>query len=211
MEQAANVGDTRKLYQLIRMQSQSSTAVSEINKDITGTVITDFESRKIRWMEHFEWLLNHDAPPTPNILPDPPTTVNLPVYTVNCDPPSALEITDVINSLKNKKSPGEDGICAEIFKASSPSISNWLEDIFRTVWTTEKIPQDWSDAVILPFSRKVIILFAATIVGSVLSMLQVKSLLYFYSTDFEDSEMNVRDQTKQASDKGEVVQTKFSL
>jgi hypothetical protein len=154
MEQAANVGDTQKLYRLIRQQSKSSNRLPETIRDLTGAVITDSNHRRNRWKEHFDNLLNHTDPPAPNPLLQTPITEDYPIYPVDINPPSVNEIERIIARLKNNKAPGEDGIPAEIFKACLPNISHWLHDIYCEVWAAEVIPQDWSEALLIPFFKK---------------------------------------------------------
>jgi hypothetical protein len=56
--------------------------------------------------------------------------------------------------LKNNKAPGEDGICAEIFKSCFSEVSQWLQRIFQIAWTSETLPQDWREAILIPFPKK---------------------------------------------------------
>jgi hypothetical protein len=154
MEQAANVGDTRKLYKIIGQQSKPSSGISETIRDTSGSVITDCALRRNRWREHFDDLLNHDDPPVSNRLLEPPVTTPSTIYVANLDPPSVLEISTIIHRLRNNKAPGEDAIPPEIFKVCSPTISLWLKDIFNSIWLTEEIPQDWRESVLLPFFKK---------------------------------------------------------
>lgn len=66
-----------------------------------------------RWAEHFDSLLNKINPSDPlvlNALPDLPPSPFLD------DPPMFSEALTAIRSLKNNKSPGPDGIPAEILK-----------------------------------------------------------------------------------------------
>jgi hypothetical protein len=154
MEQAANVGDTRKMYRLIYQHSKSNVTISETIRDSSGTILADRSSQTKRWKEHFEALLNHDDPPTPNVLLQPPVTIKSPVYEIDCSPPTVTEILGIIKRLQNNKAPGEDGITSEILKACSSTIPNWLCDIFNTAWTNEEIPQDWREAILLPFFKK---------------------------------------------------------
>jgi hypothetical protein len=105
-------------------------------------------------MEHFDSLLNHDDPTVAN---GPLDNLVLPVqeqYDVNCFPPSAAEIERVIRRLKNNKASGEDGLPAEVFKTCLPDISEWLQRIFANAWSSEETPQDWSEAILLPFFKK---------------------------------------------------------
>jgi hypothetical protein len=102
MEQATHVGDTRRLCHLIRSQRKSQAAAEKF-RDLSGAVITDFEARSQRWVEHFDLLLNHDDPPLPNELLEPPATITDSVYASNCDPPTVEEIMSVIVRLKTAR------------------------------------------------------------------------------------------------------------
>ncbi len=49
-----------------------------------------------------------------------------------CEAPLSLqEITDAINSLKNNKSPGTDGLTAEFYKAFNKLLSPVLFEVFK--------------------------------------------------------------------------------
>lgn len=152
MEQAASNGDTRKLYRLIRQSSNRSVPVSETIRDANGLIINDLSQRLARWQDHFQTLLNH--PPPTNT--DPTLLVTQPrvEYDASIDPPSLQEVDSAIQKLKTGKSPGEDGIPPEILKCCSGILAPWILRILLLVWEHEVIPQDWSDAIILPFYKK---------------------------------------------------------
>jgi len=57
--------------------------------------------------------------------------------------------------LMNNKAAGEDNILADIFKACPETMPTWIHRIITKIRETETIPQDWSDAVLLPFFKKV--------------------------------------------------------
>lgn len=154
MEQASRNGDSRKLYQLIRHSTKSNTQVSENIQDSHGTMITDLSLRTERWKEHFQTLLNHPPPDSldPTLTSLPPSSSE--EYDVSTDPPTLAEVISAIRKLKNGKAPGEDGLKPEIFKSCSESIAPEILKIIQGIWTTEHIPQDWSDSVILPFYKK---------------------------------------------------------
>ena len=149
MENAAAVGDSRKLYQLLKSTSKGTSVISEAIYDEHGTLITAVEARNDRWKQHFESLLNH--PPITLPLPRLPPQ---PEYECDVEAPSQSEIDSVINSLRNNKAPGQDGIPAEVYKSATGIASPWLHEVIAQVWRTESVPQDWRDAVIVPFHKK---------------------------------------------------------
>ncbi|BHF69592.1 hypothetical protein SprV_0301263800 [Sparganum proliferum] len=68
MERASNVGDTRKLYQLIRQVHGKPSTVSDSVRDVNGGFIADNSAKVERWREHFEHHLNFDTQPTSTLI-----------------------------------------------------------------------------------------------------------------------------------------------
>jgi len=149
MEQAAAVGDTHKMHQLLKLSSKKYSYLSDFILDLQGSLITNLEDRQNRCRDHFKLLLSHDTPPA--LPPQLPCDQE---YECDVSPLAVEEIASVINKLKNNKDPGEDGLPVEIFKCGSQTLSRRLHKIFAQVWQSEELPQDWSDAVILPFFMK---------------------------------------------------------
>ncbi|KAI5726244.1 hypothetical protein M8J77_025735 [Diaphorina citri] len=56
--------------------------------------------------------------------------------------------------LKNNKASGEDGIVAELWKYADNYSILCLQKIIEQIWTTEKLPEDWSTAIIHPIHKK---------------------------------------------------------
>ncbi|BHF76663.1 hypothetical protein SprV_0501976200 [Sparganum proliferum] len=168
MEQASNVGDTRKLYQLIRQVSGKPSTLSDSVRDVNGGFIADNSAKVERWRKHFEHHLNYDTQLTSPLLSSSAESSS-PTYAVPCEPPSEEEIVDVIRKLRNNKAPGEDGIPAEIFKSCVDTLAPWLHElrnnkapgedgipaeIFKSCvdtlapWLHEVIERAWRDEVV---------------------------------------------------------------
>ena len=132
----------------------------------TGAAIADINGNLSRWVEHFTDLLNRE-----NRLPslDAITPANLP-YTINFEPLTRNEITTIINSLKNHKSPSEDGIPAEIYKACSSTLLEPLHSLFCFIWDEEIFPQARGTSILLPIYKKGANLCAKTTEASVCLM-----------------------------------------
>lgn len=62
--------------------------------------------------------------------------------------PSYDEFCKAISCLKNRKTPGSDGIPAEVYKYAGPKIQTRLFELILKVWETETVPQLWKDASI---------------------------------------------------------------
>lgn len=151
MEQANNVGDSKKLFRLIKESLGKSSTVSDVLRDHSGNNITVTSEKLDHWKEYFENLLNRPAPPGgyKQFLP-----ATQPVYQTSIDPPSADEVLAAINKLKCNKAAGKDDINPELLKAGSPTLVPILVDLFRKMWELEKAPSDWNLSVIIPLFKK---------------------------------------------------------
>jgi len=56
--------------------------------------------------------------------------------------------------LKNNKAAGDDGIVAELLKHLGPKSLGELTRIIQDIWTTEKLPESWKNALIVPLHKK---------------------------------------------------------
>jgi len=63
--------------------------------------------------------------------------------------PALAEVEIAINQLSNGKSPGKDGIPAEIFKHGGASLVSGLTNLFVVIWLEGAVPQDFKDASII--------------------------------------------------------------
>ena len=54
---------------------------------------------------------------------------------------------------ENRKSPGGDGIPAEIFKYGGEEILKKLHFVICTIWASETVPQEWKDSLIITLYR----------------------------------------------------------
>ena len=68
--------------------------------------------------------------------------------------PTIIEIQTAIKSLKNNKSPAEDGIPAELFKYGGDIIEQRLLKLFKIIWDKESKPEDWEIAVMIPIHKR---------------------------------------------------------
>nr|VZI30633.1 unnamed protein product [Spirometra erinaceieuropaei] len=111
VEQASNVVDARKIYQLLRQVSGKPSTLSDLVRDVNGGFIADNPVKVERLSVHFEHHLNFDIQPTTPLLSSSVEFFPSTTYTVPCNPCSEGEIVDVIQKLRNNKAPREDGGC----------------------------------------------------------------------------------------------------
>nr|VZI10574.1 unnamed protein product [Spirometra erinaceieuropaei] len=69
-------------------------------------------------------------------------------------PLSEGEVADAIRKLRNKKTPGEDDIPAEVFKSCVDTLSPWLHDLIEQAWRDEVVPDDWGLGILVPILKR---------------------------------------------------------
>ena len=111
-----------------------------------NTLLTDQNDILYPCSEHFKSILNLNAEvdvEAIDSLPQRPTLKEL------SGVPSPAEVRSAIKQMSKGKSPGMDGIPAEIFKHGGPNLVSALTNLFSVVWLNGSVPQDFKDASII--------------------------------------------------------------
>ena len=148
IDQAYTEGNTRGAYHGIRLLKRGYQARTKLIKDAQGRILVNEEEVINRWKEFFESLLNRPNPDDPLDQCETQTAEEL------IPEPTLVEIQASIKSLKNNKSPGEDGIPAELFKYGGDIIEQQFLKLFKIIWNKESKPEDWEIAVMIPIHKK---------------------------------------------------------
>ena len=69
-------------------------------------------------------------------------------------PISEEEIQKAITQLRVGKASGADGISAELLKLGGAEIIRWLTSLFNSIWSSDSIPSDWLNHLIVPLYKK---------------------------------------------------------
>ena len=99
--------------------------------------------------EHFSEVLNRPPPPTEADIQEAETDLD-----VNSNPPGKEEIIAAIKSLKNGKFPGQDNLSTEVFKADPQLAADLPQPLFADIWEGMKLPEDWTERVIVQIPKK---------------------------------------------------------
>ena len=67
---------------------------------------------------------------------------------------SFLQRWRAIAALKCEKTPGKDGIPAELIKQLGPRGTRMITDICNNIWATGRWPEDWTESVFIPLHKK---------------------------------------------------------
>jgi len=118
-------------------------------KDKNGRLLTTEDKQKDRWTEHFKGVLNRPAPDEEAIITEAIRNLE-----IDINLPNRQEIITVIKLLKNRKSPGQDNLNAEIFKADPELTADILQSLFPSIWEGKIILDDWTKGIIIKLAKK---------------------------------------------------------
>ena len=103
------------------------------------------------WKDYFCNLLNGDL-----IDEDEDSrteTVELPEDVLVLEP-TFEEVISGIKSFKSGKAPGESSITMDMIKHGGERVQQYLHRMLVKIWRTERMPDDWKEAVIIPVHKK---------------------------------------------------------
>ena len=145
-ETAAQMQNMATLYKITKALAGGFRNCDIPMKDADGVVITSVEEHTQLWKTHFETILNKEAPREVDDIPerDEDLLVNM----------TANEVKSAIDNMKSGKTPGADGVSAEMLKAGGDIITETLTEIFKEIWEEEEIPVDWKTGLIVKLPKK---------------------------------------------------------
>ena len=112
--------------------------------DLQGNPIHDQEKQKARWIEHYSLLYGTDSEI------DYARMLDVPQFEVAVElsaMPTLNDLRGAIKAMSNSKSPGMDGLPAEIFKILDDDMLLKLYEVVELCWTEEAVPQDFNDSL----------------------------------------------------------------
>lgn len=150
-QEAADRGDARTLFRVVRDLTGARSGSNVPIKDKNGKVLASKEEQDGRWMEHFRETLNQPPPPSTFDFADAPPPTNL---DVNMEDINTAEVMAAIRRLKNNKAPGIDQISAEMLKAGGDGAVRRIAKLLNACWNGECVPSDWRKGVIVKLPKK---------------------------------------------------------
>uniref|UniRef100_A0A8D9DWW4 Craniofacial development protein 2 n=1 Tax=Cacopsylla melanoneura TaxID=428564 RepID=A0A8D9DWW4_9HEMI len=149
-EQDRTINNTREFYRVTRFFKKGFTPRIDLIKDNDGNLISDESKALEQWKSYFENLLNCEV--IRNNRNEEEQLIYLNEEEIEA--PTPLEIVNVINKLKTGKAAGEDKIPAEVLKAGGEELNMKICNLIQKIWSSEKIPDDWKNAIVCPILKK---------------------------------------------------------
>ena len=145
MQNSADNGNIRGFYEGMKKAIGPAPRKTAPVKDLDGNKITDKGKMMDRWVEHYGELYSRENKVTGEALD---AIEQLPCLSELDELPTMDEMMEAINSLPRKKSPGKDGISAEMIRAAKGKMSVHLLDLLHQCWREREVPKDMRDSII---------------------------------------------------------------
>lgn len=141
----------RNFYQDIKKQKEGYQQPVIFLKDKNGLLVSGEEKMK-QWAEYFSELLNENQENQNEESQENEEEIQEVVNEI--ESPDMNEIIEILKNFKNNKSPGENGISAEIYKYGGEHVQRELLAIVQDVWRTERMPERWKQTLLHPIHKK---------------------------------------------------------
>ncbi|CAM4876466.1 unnamed protein product [Rotaria socialis] len=150
-EKGLNIGNTREAYGLIKMLRKEFVPRLNVIRNQEGTMLQINDDIKRRWTQYCSSL--YKDPGGEDGMVKELEDISPPE---NEDPRDILysEVKAAINSLKRNKSPGSDGVTAEMLQAGGEPLSRQIHKLCNKVWHEGTIPEEWGKSILVPIPKK---------------------------------------------------------
>ncbi|XP_076053712.1 uncharacterized protein LOC143032708 [Oratosquilla oratoria] len=152
IQQLADAKDSRGFFSATKaIFGPSTSGQAPLRSKDGSTILKSNAEINARWKEHFEDLLNQDTTFDSDFLNSVPKQ---PIEDSLSNLPTLAEVKETINTLKNNKAAGLDGIPTEIYKIGGNLLHNQLHQLLIKIWTNEELPSDLRDSAIITIYKR---------------------------------------------------------
>ena len=151
LQMAADRHDMKAFYGGLKAVYGPRAVGSAPVKSTDGTLLTDRPRILERWVEHFQSVLNQKSTFDTQVLSEIP---QWPTATHLDDVPSVTEIERALRQTASGKSPGKDGIPAEVLRNGGSTLLDQLHKLFCAIWEQESVPHDFKDALVVHIYKR---------------------------------------------------------
>ena len=141
MEAANEVGDTRKIYEIVRhLSKKAEQPKTNLTKDKQGNIIKDPKEVAGKW---YDFLAEKFSATKEESTRDP--LEQLPTERCAADSLTRKEFDDAINKMSDGKAVGPGGVPVEAYKYC-PQLRDRLFKLIERIWTEERVPSNFAEA-----------------------------------------------------------------
>ena len=145
------MGDMRAFYEGLKaVYGPSHQIQAPLRSSDGSTLLTDEEAILQRWSERFEGLFSGRRTVQESLLTK---ILQVEVKLELDDPPTREEIKKATMQLTVGKSPGIDGIPAEVCQHGGEAALDKLQDLFTSCWEKGTLLQDLRDGIIVSLDK----------------------------------------------------------
>ena len=153
-ENAAKLNQMGTLYKITKQLCNDKATPPSGVRSKDGNLLTQEDLVRERWKEHFQEVLNRPAP-THQIIPeDCVLAEDEDCLDIDTGPFTLEEVQAAIKHLKNGKTPGIDGIDAEMLQVEPVLAAGYLCTLFNHIRENMTVPDDWKKAIIVKVPKK---------------------------------------------------------
>ncbi|CAM4973194.1 unnamed protein product [Rotaria socialis] len=151
IEKGLNVGNTRLTYSLIKTLKKKFVPRMSAIKNEDGIMAQSKDKEKERWTQYCSGLYKDEGGGDEMVKE---LESIFPSYEE--DPQDILytEVEQAIHTLKNNKSPGSDGITAEMIQAGGEQLIRQIHALCNKAWHQGVIPKEWGKSILVPIPKK---------------------------------------------------------
>ncbi|CAH2099151.1 unnamed protein product [Euphydryas editha] len=138
----------KDLFRILREREMNARDINHMKciKDEAGKILTDDEEIKGRWKRYFNKLMNEENE-WRGVLE------NVRSNEGRVKEVSIEEVRMAVESMKNGKAVGPDGIPAEVWKFLKVDGCKWLTLFFNKLLQEEVIPEEWCNSSLVPIFK----------------------------------------------------------
>ena len=152
LQAMADKNDTHGLFSGLKaIYGPRSNTVAPVKTADGSKLCTDKKDITERWREHFSTLLNQQGAANDNASQQ---LTARPVREELCSEFTMEELEKALSDTSSGKSPGQDGIPADVLKHGGTTLKRELLNLFSDCWQNECLPQDFKDVLIVTIYKK---------------------------------------------------------
>ena len=151
-ERALRTGQVKDAFANFRKLRSAAPHVTSPILDFSGRLLCDGKAKLARWRKYYSDLLSRPVVNPPDELTEAANSA-APDTSIDCKAPTESEVSKALGKLKNGKAPGICGIFGELLKYGGSAVVSWPTQIFKGIWVSGCVPDNWRKGIIYPFYK----------------------------------------------------------